>query len=183
MAREEKSLLLLFDGNALVHRAFHALPPLTQPKTGELVNAVYGFASTLLKVFADFKPTHWAVAFDRPTPTFRHEMFEEYKAQRPATPEELKSQIKKVHQLVAAFHIPVFEIDGFEADDVLGTLSKQADEQGIETIIVTGDNDMLQAVLPRVKTLAPSGPSPIPSFMMKRQWSRNTASNRNNSLT
>jgi len=155
MAKEEKPLLLLFDGNALVHRAFHALPPLTQPKTGELVNAVYGFASTLLKVFADFKPTHWAVAFDRPTPTFRHEMFEEYKAQRPVTPEELKSQIKKVHQLVKAFHIPVFEIDGFEADDVLGTLSQQADEQGVETIIVTGDNDMLQAVLPRVKALAP----------------------------
>ena len=147
--------MLLFDGNALVHRAFHALPPLTQHKTGELVNAVYGFASTLLKVFADFKPTHWAIAFDRPTPTFRHEMFEEYKAQRPATPEELKSQIKKVHRLVEAFHIPFFEIDGFEADDVLGTLSRQADEQGIETIIVTGDNDMLQAVLPRVKTLAP----------------------------
>jgi DNA polymerase-1 len=155
MAKEEKPLLLLFDGNALVHRAFHALPPLTQPKTGELVNAVYGFANTLLKVLADFKPTHWAVAFDRPTPTFRHEMFEEYKAQRPATPEELKSQIKRVHQLVEAFHIPIFEIDGFEADDVLGTLSKQADEQGIETIIVTGDNDMLQAVLPRVKALAP----------------------------
>ncbi len=155
MAKEERPLLLLFDGNALVHRAFHALPPLTQSKTGELVNAVYGFASTLLKVFADFKPTHWAVAFDRPTPTFRHEMFEEYKAQRPATPEELKSQIKKVHQLVEAFHIPVFEIDGFEADDVLGTLSKQADEQGVETIIVTGDNDMLQVVLPRVKALAP----------------------------
>jgi len=155
VAKGEKPLLLLFDGNALVHRAFHALPPLTQPKTGELVNAVYGFASTLLKVFADFEPTHWAVAFDRPTPTFRHEMFEEYKAQRPATPEELKSQIKKVHQLVEAFHIPVFEIDGFEADDVLGTLSKQADEQGIETIIVTGDNDMLQVVLPRVKALAP----------------------------
>jgi DNA polymerase-1 len=151
----EEALLLLFDGNALVHRAFHALPPLTQSKTGELVNAVYGFANTLLKVLADFKPTHWAVAFDRPTPTFRHEMFEEYKAQRPATPEELKSQIKRVHELVEAFHIPVFEIDGFEADDILGTLSRQADEQGIETIIVTGDNDMLQAVLPRVKTLAP----------------------------
>ena len=155
MAEEKKPLLLLFDGNALVHRAFHALPPLTQPKTGELVNAVYGFASTLLKVLADFKPTHWAVAFDRPAPTFRHDMFEEYKAQRPATPEELKSQMKRVHQLVEAFHIPVFEIDGFEADDVLGTLGKQADEQGIETIIVTGDNDMLQAVLPRVKALAP----------------------------
>jgi DNA polymerase-1 len=155
VAKEEKPLLLLIDGNALVHRAFHALPPLTQPRTGEMVNAVYGFASTLLKVLADFKPTHWAVAFDRPTPTFRHEIFEDYKAQRPATPEELKGQIKKVHELVEAFHIPVFEIDGFEADDVLGTLSKQADEQGIETIIVTGDNDMLQAVLPRVKTLAP----------------------------
>jgi DNA polymerase-1 len=155
VAKGESPLLLLFDGNALVHRAFHALPPLTQPKTGELVNAVYGFASTLLKVFADFKPTHWAVAFDLPAPTFRHEMFEEYKAQRPATPEELKGQIKKVHQLVEAFHIPVFEIDGFEADDVLGTLSKQAGEQGVETIIVTGDNDMLQAVLPRVKALAP----------------------------
>ena len=155
MAKGEKPLLLLFDGNALVHRAFHALPPLTQPKTGELVNAVYGFASTLLKVFTDFKPTHWAVAFDRPTPTFRHEMFEDYKAQRPIAPDELKSQIRKVHQLVDAFHIPVFEIDGFEADDVLGTLSKQADEQGIETVIVTGDNDMLQSVLPRVKALAP----------------------------
>jgi DNA polymerase-1 len=155
VATGEKPLLLLFDGNALVHRAFHALPPLTQRKTGEMVNAVYGFASTLLKVFADFKPTHWAIAFDRPTPTFRHEMFDEYKAQRPATPEELKGQIGKVHQLVEAFHIPIFEIDGFEADDVLGTLGMQADEQGIETIIVTGDDDMLQAVLPRVKALAP----------------------------
>ena len=87
MAKEKRPLLLLFDGNALVHRAFHALPPLTQSKTGELVNAVYGFASTLLRVFADFKPTHWAVAFDRPVPTFRHEMFEKYKAQRPTTPE------------------------------------------------------------------------------------------------
>jgi DNA polymerase-1 len=152
---EEKPLLLLFDGNALVHRAFHALPPLTQSRTGEMVNAVYGFASTLLKVFADFRPTHWAIAFDRPTPTFRHKMFEEYKAQRPPTPEELKSQIQKVHRLVEAFHIPIFEIDGFEADDVLGTLSRQADEQAIDTIIVTGDNDMLQAILPRVKALAP----------------------------
>jgi len=147
--------LLLFDGNALVHRAFHALPPLTVSKTGEMVNAVYGFAATLLKVLAEFKPAHWAVAFDRPTPTFRHEMFEEYKAQRPSTPDELKGQIKRVHQLVETFHIPIFEIDGFEADDVLGTLSKQANEQGIQSIIVTGDNDMLQAILPTVKALVP----------------------------
>ena len=155
MLEKEKPLLLLFDGNALVHRAFHALPPLTVSKTGEMVNAVYGFAATLLKVLAEFKPAHWAVAFDRPAPTFRHEMFEEYKAQRPSTPDELKGQIKRVHQLVETFHIPIFEIDGFEADDVLGTLSKQANEQGIQSIIVTGDNDMLQAVLPGVKALVP----------------------------
>lgn len=147
--------MLLFDGNSLVHRAFHALPPLTVSKTGEMVNAVYGFASTLLKVLAQFKPTYWAVAFDHPTPTFRHEKFEEYKAQRPKVPEELKNQIKRVHQLVNAFRIPVFEVDGFEADDVLGTLSRQSNEQGIETIIVTGDNDMLQLVAPGVETLIP----------------------------
>ena len=153
--RKEKGLLLLFDGNALLHRAFHALPPLTVSHTGEMVNAVYGFAGTLLKVLAEFKPNYWAVAFDRPTPTFRHEKFEGYKAQRPKAPEELKSQIKRVHQLVEAFHIPVFEVDGFEADDVLGTLSGQANGQGIQTVIVTGDNDMLQLVLPGVKALIP----------------------------
>ena len=92
-------MLLLFDGNALIHRAFHALPPLTVSKTGEMVNAVYGFASTLLKVLGEFKPTYCAVAFDRPTPTFRHEKFEQYKAQRPKAPEELKSQIKRVHMI------------------------------------------------------------------------------------
>ncbi len=150
-----KPLLLLFDGNALVHRAFHALPPLTVTRTGEMVNAVQGFASTLLKVLGEIKPTHWAIAFDRPTPTFRHEKFEEYKAQRPRTPDELVTQIERVHQLAEAFHIPIFEIDGFEADDILGTLSRQANERGIETIIVTGDNDVLQVVSPKTKVLAP----------------------------
>ena len=155
MERKESPLLLLFDGNALVHRAFHALPPLTVSKTGELINAVYGFASTLLKVLHELKPTHWAIAFDRPTPTFRQELFEAYKAQRPKTPPELVSQIKQVHQLTEAFHIPIFEIDGFEADDILGTLSQQASDQGVETIIVTGDNDMLQLVSDKVKAFAP----------------------------
>lgn len=147
--------MLLFDGNALVHRAFHALPPLSVPGTGEMVNAVYGFASTLLKVLAEIKPAYWAVAFDRPAPTFRHKIFPEYKAQRPTAPQELKSQIGRVHQLVEVFHIPIFEIDGFEADDILGTLSKQAGGHGIETIIVTGDNDMLQLVMPGVTVMAP----------------------------
>jgi DNA polymerase-1 len=152
---KEKPLLLLFDGNALVHRAFHAIPPLTVSRTGEMVNAVQGFASTLLKVLSEIKPTHWAIAFDTPTPTFRHEKFEDYKAQRPKAPEELVSQIKRVHQLVDAFNIPTFEIDGYEADDVLGTLSHQAGQQNVDTLIVTGDNDMLQVVSPSTKVMSP----------------------------
>jgi len=152
---KEKPLLLLFDGNALIHRAFHAIPPLTISKTGEMVNAVQGFASTLLKVLNEIKPTHWAIAFDRPGRTFRHEKFEDYKAHRPKAPEELISQIKRVHQLVDAFNIPTFEIDGFEADDVLGTLSRQAGQQNIDTLIVTGDNDMLQVVSPDTKVMSP----------------------------
>jgi len=138
-----------------VHRAFHAIPPLTVSKTGEMVNAVQGFASTLLKVLNEIKPTHWAIAFDPPTPTFRHEKFEDYKAQRPKTPEELVSQIKRVHQLADAFNIPTFEIDGYEADDVLGTLSCQASQQNADTLIVTGDNDMLQVVSPSTKVMSP----------------------------
>jgi len=152
---KEKPLLLLFDGNALIHRAFHAIPPLTISKTGEMVNAVQGFASTLLKVLNEIKPTHWAIAFDRPGRTFRHEKFEDYKAQRPKAPEELISQIHRVHQLVDAFHIPTFEIDGYEADDVLGTLSHQATQQNIDTLVVTGDNDMLQLVSPSTKVMSP----------------------------
>jgi DNA polymerase-1 len=151
----EKPLLLLFDGNALVHRAFHAIPPLTVSKTGEMVNAVQGFASTLLKVLNEIKPTHWAIAFDTPKPTFRHEKFEDYKAQRPKAPEELISQIKRAHQLVDAFHIPTFEIDGYEADDVLGTLTHQAVQQKVATLIVTGDNDMLQVVSPSTRVMSP----------------------------
>ena len=154
-AQGSKPLLLLFDGNSIVHRAFHALPPLTVSKTGEMVNAVYGFVNTLLKVAGQFKPAYWACAFDRPSPTFRHKKFEEYKAQRPQIPEELKGQIKLVHRVVESLHIPAFEIDGFEADDILGTLAKKANEQGIEVVIVTGDNDLLQVISPGVKALIP----------------------------
>ena len=152
---KRRHLLLLLDGTALMHRSFYALPPLTVSKTGEPINAVYGFANTLLKLLVDFNPIYWAVAFDRPAPTFRHEKFKEYKAQRRKTPEELKTQINRVRQLVNTFHIPIFEMDGFEADDVLGTLSKQSNEQNIETIIVTGDNDILQLIAAGVKTLMP----------------------------
>jgi len=151
----KKSLLVLFDGNAIIHRAFHALPPLTVSKTGEAIGAVYGFVSMLLKTINELKPTHYAIAFDRPVPTFRHKLFDQYKAQRPKTPDELVSQLGRVRQVVEAFHIPIFELDDYEADDVLGTLSRQSSEQGIDTIIVTGDADSMQLVSPRVKILYP----------------------------
>ena len=146
---------MLIDGNNLVHRAFHALPPLTVRRTGELVNAVYGFSSMLLKVLADQKPTHYAVAFDKKGPTFRHDMFVDYKANRPATPDELVGQLGRTRQLVLDFNIPVFELDGFEADDMLGTLAHQATEKGLETVILTGDADAMQLVGPCVRVLYP----------------------------
>jgi len=151
----KKPRLVLFDGNALVHRAFHALPPLTVSKTGEMVSAVYGFALMLLKVINELKPTHYAIAFDMAAPTFRHQLFDQYKAQRPPTPDELVNQLGRVRQLVEAFHIPIFELEGYEADDVLGTLSHQASQQDIDTIIVTGDADAMQLVSPKVKVLYP----------------------------
>ncbi len=151
----QKQLLLLFDGHALIHRAFHALPPLALTKTGEPTGAVYGFTSMLLKVVAELKPTHWAIAFDSSAPTFRHKQFEAYKAHRPPAPDELKRQFGRVREMVEAFNLPSFEVEGYEADDILGALCRQASDQGIDTIIVTGDTDTLQLVSPHVSVLTP----------------------------
>ncbi len=151
----QKQLLLLFDGHALIHRAFHALPPLALTKTGEPTGAVYGFVSMLLKVVAELKPTHWAIALDSSAPTFRHKQFEAYKAHRPPAPDELKRQFTRVRELVEAFNLPSFEVEGYEADDILGALCRQASDQGIDTIIVTGDTDTLQLVSPHVSVLTP----------------------------
>ncbi len=154
---ERKPLFLLMDGHALVHRAFHALPPLTVNKTGEPIGAVYGFTSALLKALDEIDPTHCAIVFDRPTPTFRHMQYEEYKAHRASTPDDLRVQFKRIRELVSAFGIPAYEMDGYEGDDVLGTLSTQASEQGIDTVILTGDTDTVQLVTPYVKALLPRG--------------------------
>jgi DNA polymerase-1 len=151
----KKPLLVLFDGNALLHRAFHALPPLTVRQTGETVGAVYGFALMLLKVINELKPSHCAIAFDMKGPTFRHQLFDQYKAHRPETPQELVGQLGRVKQLVEAFNIPIFELQGYEADDILGALSRQASRKDIDTIIVTGDADTMQLVSPKVKVLYP----------------------------
>jgi DNA polymerase-1 len=159
----EKPLLVLFDGNAIIHRAYHAFgptryrqeKPLTVQKTGEVVSAVFGFAQMLLKVLNDLKPTHIAIAFDKKGKTFRHDLFDQYKAQRPPMPDELAGQLDRVREMVAAFRIPVYEIDKYEADDVLGTLSHQASDKGVDTVIVTGDADTMQLVAPAVKVLYP----------------------------
>ncbi|MDY6892253.1 MAG: DNA polymerase I [Chloroflexota bacterium] len=153
--QDQKQLLILFDGHALIHRAFHALPQFTVNRTGEPTGAVYGFASMLLKVVAELKPTHWAMTFDSAAPTFRHEQFEDYKAHRPPAPDDLKNQFGRVRELVEAFHLPSFELPGYEADDLLGTLCRQASDQGIDIIVVTGDTDVLQLISPQVHVLLP----------------------------
>lgn len=154
--------LVLIDGNAILHRAYHALPRLTTPE-GTIVNAVYGFVSMLIKVWNDFKPTHVAVAFDRPEPTFRKSMYTAYQAARPRMADDLVAQVALVHDVVAAFGIPIFEAAGFEADDVIGTLAakvkgkRQTEKGGMdEIIIVTGDRDLLQLVDDRVKVFMPT---------------------------
>ena len=154
---ERTPLLMLIDGHALVHRAFHAIrEPLTVRSTGEEVAAVFGFLNMLLRAREDWQPTHCAIAFDLSGPTFRHAEYEEYKAHRPPTPPELRPQFNRVRQLVSAFGIPIFEKEGYEADDVLGTLCTQAENQQVETIVLSGDSDLLQLVSPSVRVVLAS---------------------------
>ena len=145
---ENTKKFMVIDGNALVHRAFHALPPLST-KDGVLVNAVYGFTTVLMKALKELKPTYAAVTFDLKGGTFRNELYKEYKAQRIKQPQELYDQIPMIKEVVRAFGIAVVEKQGFEADDVIATLSSQFtvhSSRPIETIIVTGDMDVLQLV-------------------------------------
>lgn len=144
----QKLRYLLIDGNAIVHRGFHAIPNLTT-KSGEPTNAVYGFTMILLKAIKDLKPTHIACSFDLAGPTFRHEEYEDYKATRTAAPDELYAQFDRVKELVRALNIPIFEIQGYEADDVLGTLAYKICEgngHDCDVMIATGDLDTLQLV-------------------------------------
>ena len=143
---KEREKLVLIDGNALVHRAFHALPPLSHE--GEPTNAVYGFTSVLLKVLRELKPDYVIATFDLAAPTFRHKEFADYKAHRPKTDADLVVQFPKVKDMVRAFDIPIFEQEGFEADDLIGTIAHLAKQHTpkVKTIIITGDLDTLQLV-------------------------------------
>ncbi len=157
-SEREQNLLILIDGHALVHRSFHAIQqPLTVSTTGEDVRGVYGFVNAFLRTIGEWQPSHVVITFDLPAPTFRHKMFEQYKAHRPPTPPELKTQFDRVRQIMTAFQVPIYELKGFEADDLLGTLSKQAESSDIDTLILTGDSDTLQLVSNRVRVLMNAG--------------------------
>lgn len=145
-----KKRLFLIDGNSFCYRAYYAIRSLTNSK-GRPTNAIYGFVTMLNKIVKENQPDMLAVAFDLKGPTFRHKKFEEYKIHRKPMPDDLASQIPYIKELVRAYNIPIYEFEGYEADDVLATLAKRAEEKDIETFIVTGDKDALQLVDSHIK--------------------------------
>lgn len=147
--------LVLIDGNAILHRGFHALPPF-RTKKGEITNAIFGFTQLLFSILDSLRPEYILVTFDRGEPTFRHKAFAAYKAHREEAPQELYDQLPRVKELLCAFGIPIFEAPGFEADDLLATLATQGEKQkNLYNIIITGDLDTLQLVSPRTVVMTP----------------------------
>ncbi|MCT4508363.1 MAG: DNA polymerase I [Tepidibacter sp.] len=144
--------LVIIDGNSLMNRAFYALPDLMN-KEGLHTNAIYGFTTMLFKIIDEYKPTHMSVAFDLKAPTFRHKQYENYKAGRKKMPDELRVQVEPLKELLDAFKIHRLEIEGFEADDIIGTVSKVAEEDDFEVVIVTGDKDAIQLASNNTKIL------------------------------
>jgi DNA polymerase-1 len=148
--------LLLIDGHSMAYRAFYALPAENfTTAQGQHTNAIYGFATMLLSLLTSEKPTHVAVAFDVSRKTFRSEIFPEYKANRAKTPDEFRSQMSYLHELVTAFGIMTFEVEGFEADDIIATIAKQAERENTEVFICTGDRDSFQLVNEKTTVLYP----------------------------
>ena len=149
--------LLLLDGHSLAYRAFFALPVDNfSTSTGQHTNAVYGFTSMLINVLRDEQPTHVGVAFDVSRQTFRSEEYSDYKANRSTSPSEFSGQVSLVKEVLAALRIATIEKDGYEADDVIGTLATQAVDQGFEVLICTGDRDSFQLVGDSATVLYPS---------------------------
>ncbi|MBY2025509.1 DNA polymerase I, partial [Clostridioides difficile] len=147
----EKKLIII-DGNSIINRAFYALPEMNN-KEGLKTNAIYGFTTMLFKMIDIYKPTHISVAFDRKAPTFRHLEYKEYKAGRKGMPDELAEQLQPLKDLLDKFRINRLEIDGYEADDIIGTVSKKAEENGYKVYIVTGDKDAIQLASDNTTTL------------------------------
>ena len=136
---------VLVDGSSYLFRAYHALPPLTN-SNGEATGATVGVVNMLRKLLADYQPSHIAVVFDAPGKTFRDDLYPDYKANRPAMPDDLREQIQPTLDIIRAMGLPLLIVDDVEADDVIGTLAREATEQGIDTLVSTGDKDMAQLV-------------------------------------
>jgi DNA polymerase-1 len=151
MPEKQSRPFLLVDGSSYLYRAFHVpqLQALTDSR-GEPTGAVYGVINMLRSLLSEYQPEYMAVVFDARGKTFRHEMYKEYKANRPSMPEELAVQVEPLHALVRALGLPLLQVGGVEADDVIGTLARRATELGMETVISTGDKDMAQLVGPQV---------------------------------
>src|SRR5579871_1588638 len=154
--RKVTDRLLLIDGHSLAYRAFHALPVENfSTTTGQPTNAVYGFTSMLINALRDYRPTHVAVAFDLGRQTFRREEYPEYKATRSSTPDAFSGQVSLIEDVLAALAIPSVTAKGFEADDVIATLTRQAEEAGFTVEIITGDRDAFQLITDSVTVLFP----------------------------
>jgi DNA polymerase-1 len=151
---EKKPKLFLIDGSSYIYRAFFALPPLSNSK-GFPTNATLGFTNMLLKVLREKKPDYLAVVFDAPGPTFRHEVFGNYKANRPPMPENLRPQVPHIKEVVKALRLPLLEEEGYEADDLIGAITKKVSGEELETIIVSGDKDLMQLITPKVSMYDP----------------------------
>lgn len=141
----QSNKLILVDGSSYIYRAFFALPQLST-SDGVPTNAVYGFATMLNRLIQDYQTSHMAIILDAPGPTFRHEVYHSYKANRPKMPDSLAAQIPLIRELITAFNIPAVEKAGYEADDIIGTLARQAEADGTEVTIITGDKDLYQLV-------------------------------------
>lgn len=164
--------LIIIDGNSLVHRAFHAIPPLSTSQ-GLVTNAVYGFTNMLMKIIADESPDRIVVAFDKGKVTFRHADFEDYKANRPATPDDLRPQFPVLKDLLKAMRIKIYEIEGYEADDLIGSIAEAAEQSGLNSIIITGDRDALQLVSPLTRVrLTKKGISELDEYDEGKVWDR-----------
>ncbi|MBP9562689.1 MAG: DNA polymerase I [Acetoanaerobium sp.] len=145
-------LLILIDGNSLMNRAYYALPELMNKK-GQHTNAIYGFANILFKIMDTYKPSHISVAFDLKAPTFRHKQYDAYKGNRKKMPDELREQVEPLKKMIDAFGINRIELEGYEADDLIGTVAKNFEQDGFEVYIITGDKDALQLVSDKIKVL------------------------------
>lgn len=141
-------MLLLIDGSTIFFRSFHGIPATMRTSKGELVNAVFGFTNSIMALVEEFQPTHIACAFDLAAKTFRHDAFAEYKANRAEAPEGMFEQLPRIHAMLAAMGITSIALPGYEADDVIGTLSAMAETQHLPSLIVSGDNDFIQLVSP-----------------------------------